>query len=87
MLALPARGPRHHEREPLDLAERDIAALAHELAGVLPFQHGGVEHPRGADEIDPVGGEIVVPPGFVPLEHSRPQTRSPPYFLAGGRAD
>jgi len=80
MLAFAARGPRHHQRQAFDLAERDVAAFAHELAGVLTLQHGGVEHPRCADEIDPVGGEIVIPPGFVPLEHARPQTRPSPHF-------
>jgi hypothetical protein len=73
MFALSARRPRYDEGESLDLPQRDVTTLALELASVLPLQHGMIEHPRGADEIDPMSSEIVVPPGFIPLEHSRPQ--------------
>jgi hypothetical protein len=54
------------------MADRDASFLAMELAIVLALQNRILEHARGAHEVDPVVGEIVLPRLLVPLEHCRP---------------
>ncbi len=51
------------------MTERDHPLLAMEFPAVLALEHGVVEHPRGAHEIDAVIGEILAAEFVVPLEH------------------
>jgi hypothetical protein len=56
----------------VQLADREEAPLAPELARVLALQNREIEHAGGADEIDAVAGEILRRLRLVPLEHASP---------------
>jgi hypothetical protein len=51
------------------MTERMKTPLAVELAGILAFEHGIVEHDRSTDEIDAVLGDILLAARLLPLEH------------------
>lgn len=51
------------------MTERMETPLAMELPGILPLEHGIVEHHGSTDEIDAVLGDILLAARLLPLEH------------------